>query len=56
MKFNESLSSRNSIFVNLTDNKKFKVLVCPTNPIDCKVVSRFLQKQFADRDNIDNGE
>ena len=52
----ESLSSRNSIFVNLTDNEKFKVLVCPVNPTDCKVLNRFLQKQFADRDKIDSGE
>ena len=52
----ESISSRNHTFVDLTDNEKFKVLVCPTNPTDCKIVNRFIQKQFADRDKIDIGE
>ena len=51
-----SFSSRNSTFQNSCNVRKFKMLVCPSNPTDCKLVSRFLQKQFSDRDCLDIGD
>ena len=43
-------------FNGLSDNDKFLVLVCPSNPVNCKLVSRYLQLQFTLRDSIDTGE
>ena len=51
-----SVGSSISNFSNLNDNDKFLVLVCPCNPVNCKLVSRFLQLQFTKRDSIDSGE
>ena len=34
-----SFNSRNSTFENSCNVKKFKMLVCPSNPADCKLVS-----------------
>ena len=49
-------TSRNSTFQNSCNVEKFKMLVCPLNPTDCKLVIRFLQKQFSDRDSLDIGD
>ena len=46
------LSSSNASFDSMCSEDKFKTLMCPTNPTHCKLVSRFLNKQFWDRDNI----
>ena len=51
----ESNASKNPLFMNLNKGDKFKLLVCPTNPSDCKAVSRFLEQQFEQRDKIDRG-
>ena len=51
-----SFSSRNSTFANSSNIEKFRMLVCPSNLTDCKLVSRFLQKQFSGRDQLDIGE
>ena len=51
-----SISSNISGFSGLSDNDKFLVLVCPSNPVNCKLVSRYLQLQFTLRDSIDTGE
>ena len=45
----------NSSFIDMCSEDKFKTLVCPTTPTNCKLVSRFLEKQFRDRDNINCG-
>ena len=52
----QSIASSNSKFIDLSNADKFKYLVCPTNNTDCKLVSRFLQKQFSDRAKIDTNE
>ena len=52
----QSIASSNSKFIDLSNEDKFKYLVCPTNNTDCKLVSRFLQKQFSDRAKIDTNE
>ena len=52
----QSIASSNSIFIDLSIEDQFKYLVCPTNSTDCKLVSRFLQKQFTDRTKIDTNE
>ena len=52
----QSIGSRNLDFPNLSNINKFKFLVCPSNPTDCKTVSRYLQRQFDRRDQIDRGE
>ena len=49
----QSIASTNSKFTELCNVDKFKYLVCPTNNTDCKLVSRFLQKQFIERNKID---
>ena len=51
-----NVGSRNVRFLGLSDKDKFKSLVCPSNATDCKVVSRYLQRQFDKRDKIDHGE
>ena len=51
----KSIASRNSCLMNLDAGDKFKLLVCPTNPSDCKAVSRFLDRHFEQRDKIDRG-
>ena len=50
------VGSSNSVFCTMSNNDKFKILVCPTNPVDCKAVNRYLQSQFNLRDSIDAGE
>ena len=50
------ISSSISGFSGLSNNDKFLVLVCPSNPVNCKLVSRFLQLQFTLRDSIGTGE
>ena len=50
-----SISSRNSKFTNSSNVEKFKMLVCPTNHFETKLVSRFLQQQFSDREKLDGG-
>ena len=50
------ISSRNFRFSSLCNADKFKVLVCSTNPTDCKAVNRFLGKQCQMREKIDRGE
>ena len=40
-------------FANLSSLYQFKTLVCPTNPRDAKLVSRYLQTIFDTRDKID---
>ena len=49
------IASRNSCFMNLNRGDKFKLLVCPTNPSDCKAVRRFVDRQFKQRYIIDSG-
>ena len=49
------ISSSNESFDSMCSEDKFKTLVCPTNPTNCKLVSIFLDKQFRDRDNINFG-
>ena len=51
----DNISSRNSDFSLLCNVDKFKTLVCPISATNCKLVSRFLDKQFCDRENIDLG-
>ena len=51
-----SISSRNSKFSECSNVEKFKKLVCPTNSTDTKIISRFLQKQFSDREKLDVGD
>ena len=51
-----SIGSRNSKFTNSSDVEKFKMFVCPTNHFETKLVSRFLQKQFSDREKLDRGD
>ena len=50
----DSISSRNSKFADSSNLEKFKMLVCPTNHADVKIVSRFLQKTFSDRERLDS--
>ena len=50
------VGSSNSVFCTMSNNDKFKILVCPTNPVNCKAVNRYLQSQFNLRDSIDAGE
>ena len=50
------ISSSNRSFPSMCNVSKFKILVCPSNPVDCKQVSRYLQLQFSQRDRIDTGE
>ena len=50
------ISSRNSRFSSLCNADKFKVLVCSSNPTDCKAVNRFFDRQCQIRAKIDRGE
>jgi len=52
----KQISSSNRTFSSMSNESKFKILVCPSNPVDCKRVSRYLQLQFSMRDRIDTGE
>lgn len=52
--FYKDIMSRNATFGTLNDDDKFKVLMCPTNAVDCKCVSRFIGKLFIEREKIDN--
>ena len=49
------IASRNCKFTQLCFVDKFKTLVFPISPTDTKLVSRFLDRQFSDRDKIDLG-
>ena len=49
------MSSANNRFSNMCSIDKFKTLVCPTTPTNCKIVNRFLDKQFRDKEKIDYG-
>ena len=49
----QSIASSNSKFTELSNEDKFKYLVCPINNTNCKLVSRFLQKQSIERNKID---
>ena len=51
----DEVASRNCKFTQLCFVDKFKTLVCPISPTDAKQVSRFLERQFNDRDKIDLG-
>ena len=51
-----TVASSYSEFSSLSNDDKFKVLVCPSNPVACKAVSRYLQMQFSKRESIDAGE
>ena len=48
--------STNSKFTNSSNVEQFKMLVCPTNHFETKLVSRFLQQQFSDREKLDGGD
>ena len=48
-----SMAENNNEFLNLSNTDQFKLLVCPTNPTNAKLVSRYLQLIFNTRDNID---
>ena len=47
---------RNSKFTNSSNVDQFKMLVCPTNHFETKLVSRFLQKQFSERERLGRGD
>ena len=49
------ITSSNASFIDMCSEDKFKTLVCPTNPTSCKLVSRFLDKQFREREKINCG-
>ena len=51
-----SICANNSCFSSMCDYSRFKILVCPSNAVVCKLVSRYLQLQFSLRDSIDTGE
>ena len=51
----DSVGSSHNVFYTLSNNDKFKILVCPSNPVDCKAVNRYLQSQFNLRGSIDAG-
>ena len=51
----DNIASRNGKFTQLCFVDKFKTLVCPISPTDTKQVSRFLDRQFSDRNKIDLG-
>ena len=48
-----SMTESNCEFPSLSKIDQFKLLVCPTNPTDAKLVSRYLQLIFNTRDSID---
>ena len=48
-----SMTESNREFPSLSKIDQFKLLVCPTNPTDAKLVSRYLQLIFNTRDSID---
>ena len=47
-----NVASRNIGFVELCNVDKFKSLVCPINATDCKLVNRYLESNFKERDRI----
>ena len=51
----DEVARRNCKFTQLCFVNKFKTLVCPIYPTDTKQVSRFIERQFNDRDKIDLG-
>ena len=51
----DNIASRNGKFNQLCFVDKFKTLVCPVSPTDAEKVSRFLERQFSDRDKLDSG-
>ena len=48
----DNIASRNTRFVELCNVDKFKSLVCPISAIDCKLVTRYLDNHFKERDII----
>ena len=48
-----SFAGSNCNFESLCSENQFKLLVCPSNPTDTKLVSRYLQNIFNTRDKID---
>ena len=42
-------------FKQLTDEKKFATLMCPTNPQAAKLANRFIKLMFDKRGEIDAG-
>ena len=51
----DNISSKNSNFNVLSNEEKFKYLVCPISAINCKEVNRYLELHFKSRDKIDLG-
>ena len=51
----DNIASRNGKFNRVCFVDKIKTLVCPISPTDTKQVSRFLDRQFSDRNKIDLG-
>ena len=50
----DNVSSRNTEFVELCNIDKFKSLVCPISATDCKLVNKYLEGHFKERDRIDS--
>ena len=50
----DNVSSRNTEFVELCNVDKFKSLVCPISATDCKLVNKYLEGHFKERDRIDS--
>ena len=50
----DNITSRNAKFVELCNVDKFKSLVCPISATDCKLVSKYLDSHFKQRDIIDS--
>ena len=49
----KEMSNINPSFQSLTCQDKFVRLMCPVNPVECKLISRFISKTFAKRNNLD---
>ena len=50
------ISSLNPKFSSLSDEQKFKSLLCPISAQSIKLVNRFIEYMFKERKKIDNGE
>ena len=42
-------------FKDLSDDRKFATLMCPTTPQITKVINRFIKLMFKKREEIDSG-
>ena len=49
------LSSIMPSFQFLSEEDKFKAILCPTSELSTKVVNKYIRIMFNARDNIDNG-